>query len=535
MESVEQDYQLSFSAPTLPIPPKSLTSTPVHGIDKPARGPFTNSSNPFVKRPASPPSGMAVRRMDASLRAVVGDDDVFAPSQHPTRTLRRRSSRLSKWLEELRIQPSTVQQPDIFNSSAGTETVGVGTKCNPYLAYPHLSLAAIRRSMDDASSMHDYVVVNDDDVQEYIPPEESTHVKGSHRPSASADTTSQESTIRLINTPRSLRRFNLSVRSASPSASSTSRSPSRLSMFQRSSHATSNSGASNACHHGRSFSHQTSDPRSEEQCTPGSSSSWRWRPSVLGHFSSLSDGGAHSCTRDSPGSSSRPSMSSTTTHSSYATQSNNIVYEEDRASHLPSMPQKSHFLGSLRSRSQKAVTSSLSLFKSDASSHSSPTLLSLPASEPQLSQPSGFPSPLARKSSTIRLRFSPKSKAPPNNILPYILVEEQDTTRPCVVYTGKSHAPRVSLSSIASQTRSTKKKLVISGIPLNDARRLDALQKWCQSFGEVDQITRMPNGDLQIKFHKAEVADTVCRVRAKVYIAGVGSVYLSWYSGNKRP
>jgi len=30
-----------------------------------------------------------------------------------------------------------------------------------------------------------------------------------------------------------------------------------------------------------------------------------------------------------------------------------------------------------------------------------------------------------------------------------------------------------------------------------------------QSFGEVNQITRMPNGDLHIDFRKAEVADTV--------------------------
>jgi hypothetical protein len=436
---------------------------------------------------------MTLPRMGASIRPVVGDDDIFAPIQHNTRTLRRRSSRLSKWLEEVRIQPSTVKQSNIFNRPANGETIG--TECNPYLAYPHLNLAAIRRSMDDASSMHDYVVVNDDDVQEYIPTDEPTHVKvrhsllhildllphaskGSHGPS---DTTSHESTIRLINTPRSLRQFNLSVRSTSPSASSTSRSPSRLSMFQRSSRATSNSGASNACNHNRSLSHQTSDPvpesRPEERCMPSSSSSWRWRPSVLGHFSSLSDSGARSCSRDSP-SSSRPSMSSTTTSSSYATQSNNIIYREG-ASLLPSTSQKSHFLGSLRSRSHKAVTSSLSLFKSDTSSHSSPTLLSLPASEPQLSQPSSFPSPLARKSSTIRLRFSPKSKAPSNSILPHILVEEQGT-QPRVVYTGKSHTPRLSLSSIGSQSRSTKKKLVISGIPLDDTRRLDAVQKWCQ-------------------------------------------------------
>ena len=247
-------------------------------------------------------------------------------------------------------------------------------------------------------------------------------------------------------------------------------------MFQHSSRATSNSAASNTCSHNRSFSLQTPylspGSQSEERRASSSPSSWRWRPSVLGHFSSLSDNGARSCTRDSPGSSSRPSISSNTTSSSYVTHSN----EEE----LSALPQKSHFFGSLRSRSHKAMTSSLSLFKTDTSSHSSPTLLSLPASEPHLSQPSDFPNSLARKSSTIRLRFSPKSKTPSNNILPCMEEQEHDSTRPRVVYSGKGHTPRVSLSSIASRSRSAKRRLVISGIAVNDARRLEAVLKWCQ-------------------------------------------------------
>jgi len=39
---------------------------------------------------------------------------------------------------------------------------------------------------------------------------------------------------------------------------------------------------------------------------------------------------------------------------------------------------------------------------------------------------------------------------------------------------------------------------------------------------------------LHVDFRRADVADTVCRVRAKVFIAGVGSVQLSWYTGDKR-
>jgi hypothetical protein len=90
------------------------------------------------------------------------------------------------------------------------------------------------------------------------------------------------------------------------------------------------------------------------------------------------------------------------------------------------------------------------------------------------------------------------------------------------------------LSSLSSPREKRKKKLVVSGIDVNDARRLEAMKNWCESFGEVTQIVRMPNGDLHIHFRKAEVAETVCRVRARVNISGVGSVQLSWFAGDKR-
>lgn len=80
---------------------------------------------------------------------------------------------------------------------------------------------------------------------------------------------------------------------------------------------------------------------------------------------------------------------------------------------------------------------------------------------------------------------------------------------------------------LATPRRRKKRKLVITGVPRGDKRRTDALQKWCevrqrtayyaihnlmtipQSFGEVSQITRAPNGDLHIDFKSSEVADTV--------------------------
>jgi hypothetical protein len=74
------------------------------------------------------------------------------------------------------------------------------------------------------------------------------------------------------------------------------------------------------------------------------------------------------------------------------------------------------------------------------------------------------------------------------------------------------------------------KMLVISGAgPLQE----EGVKHWCEGFGEVSQMRHMPNGDLWVKFRKEEVADTVCRLQATVFIREVGSVSLSWFSGRK--
>jgi len=73
-----------------------------------------------------------------------------------------------------------------------------------------------------------------------------------------------------------------------------------------------------------------------------------------------------------------------------------------------------------------------------------------------------------------------------------------------------------------------KRRLVVSGIKPNDVRKFDSLKRWCevhsvqihhnlswindcafQNFGEVSQITRMPNNDLHVHFRRADVAETV--------------------------
>ncbi|KAF8559993.1 hypothetical protein OG21DRAFT_14131 [Imleria badia] len=470
----------------------------------------------------SPSSTMTLRRQDASPRVQIPLDA----------TLRRRSSRLSRWL--LEIQTSST--PDVFDL---TDVDPVGTQSNPYLAYPHLSMAALRRSLnDDADSMHDYVVV-DDDIALECPPEDSLHDQPSHD-SAPTDIATPRSTIRLINPPQSLRHFHLSRRSVSPSPRTTvSRSPSRLSMFHRPSPGDLTSGTSGVPYHSRSTSLQTSLPRHSQLSSAPCASSWRWRPSVVGHFSSTSIPDTDA--RISPGNSftdrsrSRPSISSSNTCSSITTPTTMSVHE-DGESPVPSTPPSKapSLFGSLRVLSQAGGMVSQPFFKSDSRSALSPLLRpQYPASAPHLPERHTV-LPSSPKGETTRFSFTSKRREYSGG-LNQIFIEEPDDSQPHVLFAGKTGGPRLSLSSLGGSTRQIKKKkLVVSGIALNDSRRLDAIQRWCQSFGEVDQITRMPNGDLHINFQKAEVADTVCRVRAKVHIAGAGSVHLSWISGNKR-
>ena len=92
------------------------------------------------------------------------DDDLFSALCSP-RALHRRSSRLSRWLAELQSSTAT-DIPDLSHVDP------IGTQSNPYLAYPHMSMAALRHSLDDADSMHDYVIV-DQDVTRDCPPDGS--------------------------------------------------------------------------------------------------------------------------------------------------------------------------------------------------------------------------------------------------------------------------------------------------------------------------------------------------------------------------
>lgn len=510
----------SASVSSNPHPPRSLAS---HLSNETAKY-LPRASREGQPLHASSPPSLLARRKDASARANdLLDEDPFSSLHLPNSSLRRRSSRLSRWLAELPNQSGLSTPSDIDDLS---HVDPVGTRCNPYLAYPNLGTTTHARTCEDGASTHDYILVDSVEAPT-CPADQPVQVKASHEQALS------DATIRHSNAAPSSRNFHFSIRPASPSMSTTtSRNPSKLSMFHKSSRAGSSSKASLAGQHARSSSSQSSPPHAGLQVPENSA--WRWRPSVLGHFQSASVPDNRLLSpADVTLDRSRPSMSSSTnTFSSTPTATTKI--DADGDSPIPSStPSKaSSIFGSIRSRADRSRTSFQQPSKPDVRTSSSPSAWSQPRSSLNLPGPPGLSRTIARKASVLRLPFTNKPKSSPHNAANQAVVEEQGSSQPHVLYTSRNNGPRVSLSSISSQSR--RKKLVISGIALNDNARLEAVQRWCESFGEIDQITRMPNGDLHVNFRKAEVADMVCRVRARVQIAGVGSVHLSWTYGHKR-
>ncbi|KAL0578475.1 hypothetical protein V5O48_003524 [Marasmius crinis-equi] len=445
---------------------------------------------------------------------------------------RRRSSMLDKWIQE--------QQRSSTGSSCNTEdlTSDGNLRLNPYLAYPDLPQPANPSPNPCAStvSLNSYEVVDDDEIAQFR--EESDEIQ--QNPMPATPTSSRRS--HFLGSPSStLRHLHLSIRPStptrqSPSSMASSRSASRMSFL-----GFGTPSARNVPHqHNRSSSLSTLNTSTAVTSIPDLSPSTKWRPSVLGIFSSPTPSqvsvSSPSETLYAP---SRPSMSSsnTATTSTSLTTATAVATEDNCPPPSQSKPQvPKTFVSSLRLRRR---------------SHAN--LLNVASSENPENNVSRTNSQRARSS---RAPLAPKGGTLLAGNLPLDdpLEDDEDDDddgscqpqksvaskagppRPEVAFTASNKGgtlPRVTFASLSSRSQK-KKKLVISGISSNDIRKFEGAKRWCESFGEVTQIVRMPNGDLHVHFKSAEVADTVCRLRAKVYIAGVGSVNLSWYTGNKR-
>lgn len=501
----------------------------------------------------NPPSFPTISKIDSLRIPPTPPQDIdiaLLMPGHSGNILRRRRSHLRRWIEDQQYQ-AHVEPDDFLNENPEDPVERIGTPCNPYLAYPHLSRPSYYpRTPDKVGSLHNYVVV--DDVLE-----DETHVDDDHAsvdsngaehmspPASSAiyDST-QDSPSMMRNSPSSFRNFRFPFRPLRAHAislsgeSPASRSSSRLSIFRTPRQSTSTARSIGRHNKSSSLSTLNLTPRGissddSVRVSASVSPSWRWRTSVRSHFSSSPAPPIIQVSNSEP----RPSMSSTNTYSSALTPP--TTYQGEDADFLSTSPKTPK---STRSRAKSPVRP---LFRNDTGTASVPSLYSGPTSVSHTPETSGSTSALVHKESAIRIPFSPKPIQ--TQLYPTFSEDEEAQTPvdnlpqfPKVVYlsTGKGSTSRLSLSSLSSlsspRAEKRKKKLVVSGIGVNDTQKLEAMTKWCESFGEVTQILRLPNGDLHVHFRKAEVAETVCRVRARVNISGVGSVQLSWFTGDKR-
>ncbi|KAI0824996.1 hypothetical protein BC628DRAFT_274358 [Trametes gibbosa] len=463
--------------------------------------------SPVVAEPPTPTSTVALRRPHATSAS---EDDIL-PMPSISRTPQRSSSRTYRWVEDQQHLSGAAEHPPHLDAGVAS------TRAHPYLAYPHLSAASLAKdNKGTIRTIESYVFVDDDvaaqlEPTERVPRGRDASVAQSPSAGPRADTPSPapapvpapattprksfRSSQAIFPSSSPLRSLHLTFSSRRPSAPATSaprsHSPaSSISTFRRTPapaglHSRDSSLVTVNAIHQRSA--RTDSP--ELSASPPKTTAWKFkRPSVAGHFSpapSDENESAHPPPRKSTSSSATQSGSST-------------VYTRTSSD----VPHKMHF-GSIRSHSSATIFST------------SPSLWSLPTDASHINDPPESEHVLARD----RLQSSSESS----------VVAWKPSSSP-VPHFG-------SVSSLLASPRSRnrrKRKLIVSGIPPDDERRFQGVRKWCESFGELSSINRAPNGDLHVDFRKAEVADTVCRLNARVYIAGVGSVCLSWFTG-KRP
>ncbi|KAJ7103311.1 hypothetical protein B0H15DRAFT_206352 [Mycena belliarum] len=457
---------------------------------------------------------MNTRKLGQSATVFEHDDPIYTEDPDPfnirpllLQPRRRRSSMLNKWIQDQQQVPVDVADT--------VDTPGSGTRSNPYLAYPELGSPTFHES---AVSVESYDLVDDDD----IPPE--------HEISTTPTTTPSKRGSKRLHTPSSFCNFRVPFRSASPagsvatSSATPPRTPIRGLFFPNASRSTSSANTQ----HTRSSSISTLNIVGEnDSLPPPSTPKSRWRPSVLGHFGTAASQPSV-VVSDSQHTRSRPSISSNYTYTTTTRTSTDgdIPVTPPQSSAASSRARSRSYGGMLQMADNGSLWSGPGpsyldiLERSPLGSTRGPT--STMSCDGYIGMPPRVP-----------LGPKPGSRLAASNKDPDIAVRPAKQG-PEVAYSSEAKSrtlPRVSFASLGTRAKK-KRRLVISGIATGDTRRFEAAKRWCQSFGEVSQITRMPNDDLHVHFRNAEVADTVCRVNAKVYIRGVGSVQLSWYAGN---
>jgi hypothetical protein len=247
-------------------------------------------------------------------------------------------------------------------------------------------------------------------------------------------------------------------------------SPSRLSTFLRKPRSGGSAvlGLSHARSSSLNLPGHCPSPSGSTTRAPGTPSTWRWRPSVLGHFSMQNN--VPAVETQLPYNLPRESTSSCTS-------------DDDC---VPGTPRQTYSLPS---------HGSSKLFKYGTGSASSPSLWSQPTTLSVSSTcPDAAPGSesLAHKASTIRVPFASKRKSHLGvNVINGQCDDDDDDSDvrplaydPTVPYVAYSNtgSTRLSLSSLSSATRMRKKKkrLIIRGIDINEGKKFEAAKRWCE-------------------------------------------------------
>ncbi|OCH87467.1 hypothetical protein OBBRIDRAFT_154424 [Obba rivulosa] len=409
-----------------------------------------------------------------------------------SRPLRRSSSHLQRWIQDQRQIPSD-EFIEPLHEEGFLESASSG--CHPYLAYPHMSHPSLLKNVSGTVSVESFVIIDDiilgDEERVLV---DAVTTNANRRPARATPHALPESSCPAHQlrgksySPSPLRNLHLTFRARRTSVSSPDDDPRSQSphpglvpraVGERQHSHSRGSSLSTLFPLPRSSLATTRDP----PCTPPRNAAWKLkRPSVAGHFSSGS-------VLESDVALPRPSICSTVTRSSATSHTRT-------STDSPSVTRKIHF-GSIRSQSPSSFFSP------------SPSLWSLPTDASHLNDPPDSTKVIARETDMARTIRSPLRAS------------------------GNASGLGSVASMLASPKSRRKRKLIVSGIPMNDEHRVEGVRQWCESFGEINYITRISNGDLHVDFRKAEVADTVCRLQARVYIGGVGSVGLSWFTGKK--
>ncbi|EMD31928.1 hypothetical protein CERSUDRAFT_88559, partial [Gelatoporia subvermispora B] len=152
----------------------------------------------------------------------------------------------------------------------------------------------------------------------------------------------------------------------------------------------------------------------------------------------------------------------------------------------------------------------------------------------------------SKNTSFVDMTVDERSTPPPEPTLPL-----PSPGTPTASFLFPTRPP--SLFSALKRTKRRARKLVISGAPLSEGvetaafskahlsdldlahrkaeqkRRYENAIKWCENFGPLRKVERKDDGSLHVYWKDREVADTVCRLHAQVYIEGVGRVSLAWH------